>query len=262
LAHYRQLLIDNLELIERLVRFVSRRHHLSTSDGEEFAGVVRLRLVEDDFAILRKFEHRSTLATYLTVVIERLCQDFIVARWGKWRPSAAARRLGPVAILLEQLVVRDGVTFEEAVGTLQTNHGITQTYQQLREMYIALPQRTRWTAAFRTADQPADPDAFAAQPDDERDVERISAALSDAVARLTGEEQRILKLRFEENRTVSEISAIVHIDSRILYRRLHAVIRALRTSLEAQGVREGDIRRVVGHPTMLLRSVLGEAMRE
>lgn len=258
------LLIENLALIERLVRFVSRRHHLSTSDCDDFAGVVKLRLVEDDFAILRKFEHRSTLATYLTVVIERLCQDFIVSRWGKWRPSAAARRMGPVAILLEQMVVRDGVPFEEAVGTLQTNHGISQTHQQLHEMYLALPERTRWNGVQRAAEQSAEAtlraDAFYGEQDDERDVERISSALSDALASLAPEEQRILKLRFEENLAVSEISAIVHIDSRVLYRRLHAMIRALRISLEARGISEEDIRRIVGHPTMLLRRVLAETI--
>jgi RNA polymerase sigma factor (sigma-70 family) len=228
--------------------------------------MVRLRFVEADFSVLRKFEHRSSLATYLTVVIERLCQDFIIARWGKWRPSVAARRLGPIAILLEQMVVRDGVTFDEAVGTLQTNHGISESYEQLREMYLALPERARWTGAYRAVEQPvgvtARSDAFVGQQEDERDVERISVALSGAVASLTVEEQRILKLRFEENLAVSEISKIVHVESQLLYRRLHSITRTLRASLEAQGVSQSDILRIVGHPTMLLRGVLGETLTD
>ena len=228
--------------------------------------MVRLRLVEDDFAILRKFENRSTLATYLTVVIERLCQDFIVARWGKWRPSAAARRLGRVAILLEQMVVRDGVPFEEAVAALQTNHGVSETHRQLHEIYLALPERTRWNGGYKAAEESAAvlsrADAFLGQQDDERDVERISDALSKSVASLTLEEQRIVRLRFEENLAVSEISEIVHIDGPVLYRRLHSIIRTLRVALEARGVSQGDILRIVGHPTMLLRSVLGETLAD
>ena len=84
--------------------------------------------------------------------------------------------------------------------------------------------------------------------------------MSESVASLTVEEQRIVKLRFEENLAVSEISEIVHIDGPVLYRRLHSIIRTLRVALEARGVSQDDILRIVGHPTMLLRSVLGETL--
>jgi RNA polymerase sigma factor for flagellar operon FliA len=253
-----QLLVENLDLVERLVRFVARRHHLSFSDAEEFASVVRLRLVENDFAILRKFEGRSLLSTYLTVVIERLCQDFSIARWGKWRPSAAARRGGEVAVLLERLIVRDGATFDEAVGTLQTNHGVSETRQQLHEILLTLPTRSaRWNV--HDPAPPPNVDAFTDQShEDGSEVERVSRALSHAIAALSSEDQRILRLRFEESLTVVEIAAVLDVETRALYRRLQSVIRALRASLEAQGVGHADIPRLVGHPTLLLRSVLAE----
>ena len=43
-------------------------------------------------------------------------QDWRNARWGKWRPSAEARRQGALATHLERLMRRDGLTFEEAKG--------------------------------------------------------------------------------------------------------------------------------------------------
>jgi RNA polymerase sigma factor for flagellar operon FliA len=249
---HRQLLLENLDLVERLVRFVARRHHLTSADTEEFASIVRLKLVEHDFAILRKFEGRSALPTYLTVVIERLCQDFSIACWGKWRPSAAARRLGEMAILLERLVVRDGATFEEAVNTLQTNHGVTETREQLRQMFVALPVRgARWSASRGKAGD-GDTDGFAdlsfRSQEDETDAERVSVALAEAVSALPPEDQAILKLRFEENRSITDISAILRVEKRGLYRRVQALMRGLRTSLDT----------LVGHPTTLLRSVLAE----
>ena len=262
---HKQLLLANLDLIERLVRFVARRHHLSFGDTEEFASIVRLKLVENDFAILRKFEGRSTLSTYLTVVIDRLYQDFSIARWGKWRPSAQARRLGEVAILLERMIVRDGATFDESVGTLQTNHGVSETREQLRQMLLALPARgARWgTARGQTADNAhdgfADP-SFRSQ-EDQTEAERVSVALAEAVAALSADDQRILKLRFEDNRTIAEISAILRLETRGLYRRVQSLMRGLRSSLEAHGVSHGDILTLVGHPTTLLRSVLAEMPR-
>ena len=43
-------------------------------------------------------------------VIQRLFLDARIAKWGKWRPSVSARRLGGVAVLLERLLTRDGLS--------------------------------------------------------------------------------------------------------------------------------------------------------
>ena len=85
---------------------MARRHQLSAPDTDELTSVVRYKLIDKDFAILKKFQGRSSMATYLTVVVERLCLDFFNERWGKWRPSSAALKHGAVAVHLEQLVVR------------------------------------------------------------------------------------------------------------------------------------------------------------
>ena len=75
--------------------------------------------------MLRRFEGRSSLTTYITVVVQRLFLDRRNRLWGKWRPSAEARRLGPTAVLLERLVSRDGWSAEQALETLRVNHGVT-----------------------------------------------------------------------------------------------------------------------------------------
>ena len=92
---YQRLLLDHLDLIDQIVRTVGRRRHLSAAEQEDFASFVNLRLVDDDYAILRKFQNRSTLWTYLAAVIERMSLDFCAEEWGRWRPSAMAERLGP-----------------------------------------------------------------------------------------------------------------------------------------------------------------------
>ncbi len=106
---YQKLLLQHLDIVDRVLKYVARRHHLSAAETDEFASLVHFRLVDRNFAILRKFQGRSHLATYLTTVVERLYLDFCIARWGKWRPSAAARRLGQVAEMLERFLGRDGM---------------------------------------------------------------------------------------------------------------------------------------------------------
>ena len=107
--------------IEQAIRAVCRRQRLLPEDAEDFAGVVRLHLIDKDFAVLRRFEGRSSLGTYLLAVITHLGQDWRNARWGKWRPSAEARRHGPVGLQLERLIRRDGFTLDEACETLKTS---------------------------------------------------------------------------------------------------------------------------------------------
>ena len=246
--------------MNRLVRFVARRHHLCASDIDEFASYARFKLVDREFAILRKFEGRSSISTYLGVVIERLCLDFCVAKWGKWRPSASARRLGPVAILLEQLTVREGITFDEAVGTLQTNHGVSQTREELHELFLRLPIRPSRRGAADTGDVPIAvaeaADVAFDQHDDERLVERVQQALAAAMATLASEDRRIVQMRFERGMAVVDIARALGVRTKPLYRRLDHIISALRTELLRRGIEEHEITRVVGHPTLALSGVL------
>src|SRR5215212_7376883 len=101
------MFLANLSLIDRIIAVTARRNALGGADAEDFGAWTKGRLVEGDYAILRKFNQRSSLATYLTVVITNLLRDYRNSRWGRWRPSAEARRCGPVAVRLEELLYRD-----------------------------------------------------------------------------------------------------------------------------------------------------------
>ena len=260
---YKLFLVQHLSLVDKVVRFVARRHHLTATDTEDFASLVRLKLVERDFAILRKFQQRSTFATYLTVVVERLCLDFCIAKWGKWRPSATARRLGSIAILLEQLIVREGITFDEAVGTLQTNHGVSATREELHGLLLQLPVRAGRHGTNRPPSAVPDQsiESGLADREDEDLVARVNLALRHALLALNREDQEILRLRFGQGLSISQCSRTLARPSRQLYRRVSHIIRVLRAELERRGVDEPDIARIVGHPTFAVHGVLDDRDR-
>ena len=48
-----RVFLEHLPLIERSVTFVVRRYHASPAETDDFASHVRLKLVEDDYALLR-----------------------------------------------------------------------------------------------------------------------------------------------------------------------------------------------------------------
>src|SRR6185436_19213940 len=106
----------------------------------EFASWARLRLIDNDCAILRKFEGRSSMRTFLITVVQRLFLDWRNAEWGKWRPTADARRVGPLAIELERLIIRDQLSFNEAVETLVARN-MAASREVCEAAWASLPQR-------------------------------------------------------------------------------------------------------------------------
>ena len=123
---------SHLPIIEDAIRAVVCRRRLSWEERQDFTATAMLRLLEDDRAILRKFEGRSSLKTYLIAAIDRMLLDFRIAQWGKWRASAEARRLGPIALSLEKLVSCDCLSFAEASETLRVNHHVHASERELR----------------------------------------------------------------------------------------------------------------------------------
>ncbi len=137
------LYLQHRDLIERTIDQVCRRQALQPADAEDFASIVRIHLLDDDAAALRAFAGRSSLRTYLTVVVMRQFQDWRNARWGKFRSSVAARRRGDVAVKLERLTCRDGLSFDEAFETLRTHHAVTQPRSDLERWAAEFPARMK-----------------------------------------------------------------------------------------------------------------------
>src|SRR6185436_15522598 len=119
------LFLASLPVIDDVTGQVCRRHRLSAAEADDFRSEVRLHFIDRDYEVLRRFEKRSSLPTYVTVVIQRLFLDYRNRMWGKWRPTTEAKRLGPTAILIERLVARDGWSLEQVVETLRVNHGLS-----------------------------------------------------------------------------------------------------------------------------------------
>src|SRR5258708_1919550 len=114
-----ELFQANLTLLERVIAGVCRRAGLRDADAEDFASTAKLALLENDYAILRGFEGRATLGTFLTVVVQRLLSREWIRLRGRWHPSAEAERSGAAAVLLEKLMERDGRSLDAAVSIVR-----------------------------------------------------------------------------------------------------------------------------------------------
>jgi RNA polymerase sigma factor (sigma-70 family) len=255
---YQRLLLDHLDLISQIVRTTGRRRHLSAPEREDFASFVNERLIEDDYAVLRKFQGRSTLWTYLAMVIERLSLDFCADKWGRWRPSAMAERLGPIAVILERLVTRDSHTIEEAMEIVRTNHDTTLTYAELRRIWDQLPVRARITevgeeaaAAVSGTDSS---EATVEDADRREHIERLQTALRTAFEQIAAQDRVLIALRFDQDLSIAEIAQLTGSSVPTLHRRLDKSVKQLRFALS--GFDPRDVANLIGHPSIALSPLL------
>lgn len=241
----RELLLANLDLLRELVRSQGRRGALSDEDRAELESYVRLRLVEHDYAILRRFEGRSTLRTYLTIVVQRLYVDFGNRTWGKWRPSAQARRLGPLAEALETLLYRRNLTFDEACRVLLADPEWGKpSRRQIAELATRLPPRSSRRGGVPRGSGAEEVDQ---SPDPERTAVRrnlaaaVGHALTAAFRRLAARDRLILRLRYVEGLSVPEIAQTLSSPAKPLYRGIETLLGTLRADLRSAGVSAGDV---------------------
>jgi RNA polymerase sigma factor (sigma-70 family) len=234
--------LDNLGLIDRVAACLARRHGLSGDDASDFSSWIKLKLVEDGYAIFRSFRGESSIGTYLTVVIAMLARDFRAQRWGRWRPSAAARRHGPVAIRLETLVYRHGYRVDQAGEVLRTAGETTLSDRELGKLLAALPVR----APLRPVEVGPDPlgqvesmasaDGILVSEDIEHERRHAEQTLVAALGDLSLEDRLIVRMRFWDGLGVADIARGLRIDQKPLYRRLERLLGTLRQRLLAAGV--------------------------
>jgi RNA polymerase sigma factor for flagellar operon FliA len=246
-----RLLLDHLPWIERACASLARRHGLAGDEADDFLSWARMRLLEDDCAILRKFRGECAVTTYLTVVLSTLFRNYRVREWGKWRPSAAARREGPLAVRLEALVKRDGYALEEAGERLRTAGATTLSDRELAALLARLPEHApprpvvADEAALAAAPAPGSADATVLRG--EADARRAAgeAAVRGVVERLAPRDQVVFRMRFWEGLSVAQIARGLGVPQKGLYRRIERALARMKRDLERGGVSRESVRELL-----------------
>ena len=225
---YHAIVIALLPMITTVVSSIGRRYRLGPDEREELHSVVCLKLVSDGCAILRKFEGRSGVRTYLTTVVTRIWLDLMIARCGKWRPSAVATRLGPGAVQLERLMLRDGLSLSEAGAILTMNLGMAESVDAVHDLYEALPVRNPPVRLVTDAVLEGVP--IQSSPSDAVEGEDLQQhrRLRRVLLRLTVEERGLLLRRYMHGQTVADIARELSLDQKELYRRYDRLLGEVR----------------------------------
>lgn len=237
-----QLLVEQLPFIRRAAHKLCLRHGLNGDDIEEFISWATEKLVEDDYATLRKFQKKSSITTFLTVVLRNLYGDYRNKVMGRWRPSAEARRQGEDAMELEELVYRDGHSVPHAVARVRASGKTKRTERQLFELFDRLPDNRgrpkpvrgdEWLTAARSADHA---DAAVLASEVHEDWQELDRELGRALARLPAEDALIVRMHFHEDLSLAAIARALKLEQKPLYRRLGRILSQLRNDLARAGI--------------------------
>jgi RNA polymerase sigma factor (sigma-70 family) len=250
---YEQFFVSQLPIIDKVIGQVCRRHRLQESEREELASEVKLHLIDRDYEVLRRFEQRSSFATYLAVVVLRLFLNYRNRTWGRWRPSAEASRLGPTATLLERLIARDGWSFEEAQQQMRQNYGVDESRDALHALWLRLSPggARRFVSEEAALDVPSPepaPDANILNAEREFIEHRVRAALERARQAMTADERLLLRMRFDDGFTISEIAATLNLKPKPLYRTFERLLHGLRERMVADGVSGDQVHALLVEP--------------
>lgn len=232
---------EQLALLSQTIRIVAQARRLSREDAEDFAQSVQVRFLERGYDILSRFEGRSSLRTYLTVVVSRMLLDWRNSKYGKWRPSKVAVSLGEHAVDLERLMSRDGYTTDEAAEALRMKRTAPSlpALRRLAEQLPARPRR-RMVSDEPLRDAAAPPFADPIELEDRSRAERrVRAALAGALRQLSPEDRWLIQARYVRHQPVRTAAEALRTDPKALYRRYERILRRMRELLTAAGVTAG-----------------------
>ncbi len=186
----------------RLLLHVARTVENGRDDAMDAYAYILDRLRRDDHRVLRRYQRdgRTRFTTWLVVVVRRMCLDFRRQRVG--RPRNATPSAGHDA---------------ERRARMRLHH------------LASVPSELQMLV-----------DAEAPGPEERMRERQLLDALERAVSALPPDEQLLLRLRFDDGRSVPEIARMIRAPTPFhVYRRLRSVCASLRDSLARDGIDEG-----------------------
>jgi RNA polymerase sigma factor (sigma-70 family) len=143
--------------------------------------------------------------------------------------------MGPLAVRLDTLLHRDGLTLDEACASAPP-----EDRAEMQRLALKLPPRVRRRMGDEeelatVAAGDGSPEAGLIERERATAAERLEEALEGALGQLDDEDRLLVQLRLQQGLTLVSVARAFGVDARTLYRRWENLLRKLRTALEQRG---------------------------
>jgi RNA polymerase sigma-70 factor (ECF subfamily) len=167
-------------LIYHVIHFTAhlRSVALTPEDVEDTAAEILMQVVANDYAVLRQFEGRSSLATYLTVIARRIC----------------VRQLAERATAARTMSLSNGHEIAKTEAAPRVEYGL-ETLEEVQALLSRLPRRTRQVVQLFYLEG--------------RKYEEISTTLGipiNTIGPILSRAKQVLRQRMEKRAARSEVS--------------------------------------------------------
>lgn len=240
-------------------------NEVTEEDADAFFNDMLDYLKADDFRVLRKFQGKSKITTYITAIISRGAIDLIRKRRGRSRARERAEALGDLGLKVYEAVFQRGYSTLEAYEHLKTAWGITEPLSRIEELAETI--RGRQKATFEAPESGASwgnirlrvmqdetgnlvVPASGGTPEDAlmaaQKTRLAGTALAAVLSGLTGEERLLMRMRFpvgeeEAAKELKEISRILGITEKAADNRLRRILLKCREAMLRKGLALSDL---------------------
>jgi len=229
---------------------VIRHFESGSDDAADCFQFVCERLCETQFRRLRRFtpDGPAKFTTWLRAVVRNLCLDWQRKRFGRPRLFRSVARLSDLDQQVFRLVHERGITEQESLLHLKSKFPELTSQllmQAIERINNALSSNQNWLLRTRTKfersrasdavdeGQQAEQESADANPEALAIAAERKAMLARALRKLPANEKLLLRLRFEQEMTLDQISKLLQMgNAQRVDRQIKQILAALRVQLE------------------------------
>lgn len=260
-SHYRDIVNRHLEFIEIQCRKALGWDKQGKDPGDnetlELNNRVLDKLRENNFKILRKFQGKAKISTYITAVIARQAVDFLREKKGRKRTKERAAKHGQLGEVVYEKIIKAGQPVAHAYKEMQTEYGYGGSLQDIEVMLDKIKGSARPKGLETIPAGYQNPDSGEIIVPDPHDtpeqlaiesgrMEKIKETVAHIVAGLSGEERLILRMRFpidedEKPKEIDQIAKLLGTSKKAVYHRITRILKKCRDLSVHSGVKGNDI---------------------
>jgi RNA polymerase sigma factor (sigma-70 family) len=210
-------------------------------DADTLFNEVLDRLKADSYKVLRDFENRSKLTTYITTIIAHLVIDIKRKIDGRNRIKERAKALGPTGEKLYDLVFIKGYPAPEAYDSLQTTEKIKETFDEFQ----MIVEKIRGHQTSAPQQQPITKNTPEQDLISKQREELTKKVLNETLSELSNEERLLIRMKFplsddEEPKSLSEIGKMLHTTEKAVDSRIRRILTKLKEKMLRHGLSFDD----------------------
>ncbi len=272
---YEKILHENLGFIEKQSYLIVKKNFadsFKTGESEkleienrslELSNVVLDTLRKEDFKILKNFNGRAKITTYLTAIISRKFVDIIRGKMGRSREKDRAKEYGDLGLRIYKSVFIEKNSIREFYNIVTHENEKKITLNKIEEIVDKIKGKKKYNKSdlenfpespvkkgintsegeVLVKDKNKTPEF---QMISEEKEETINKNLDLILSNLTAEEKFIIKLRFfneedDKKKRVETISILLNINKRAVYKRIDRILKKCKKILAKNGINTNDL---------------------